>query len=156
MTARHPIRVVGVGSPMGDDALAWEAVRVLKQWRQLPPGIEIYRIEGGQRLLDALDGRGTLILVDAIAAGAKPGTIHRLKWPDERIEALRPGSTHDLRPAEALRLAAILGIVPPRVIVFAMEIESIEPLSGLSSAVTDAMPRMVQCLLEELESCESQ
>jgi hydrogenase maturation protease len=145
-----PIRVVGVGSPLGDDALAWEAVRTLRERQGWRPEIEVYLVEGGQRLLDVLDGRGTLLLVDAVASDAKPGTVHRFAWPDRRIEALRPGSTHDLRPAEALRLAEVLGIAPSRVIVFGMEMENFGPLPGLSQTVMAALPDLVECLIEEL------
>ena len=107
-----PIRIVGVGSPLGDDALAWEVVRNLREQHGLPREIEYHLVEGGQRILDVLDGRGTLLLVDAVVASTRPGTIHRFEWPDDRIASLRPGSTHDLRPAEALRLASVLGIAP--------------------------------------------
>jgi hydrogenase maturation protease len=124
----------------------------LRKRQGLPPEIEVYMVEGGQRILEVLDGRGTLLLVDAIAAGTRPGTIHRFEWPDKRVEALRPGSTHDLRPAEALQLAAALGIAPPRVMVFGMEVESLDPQAGLSPAVTAAVPQLVRCLVEELEA----
>ena len=117
----------------------------------LPPEIEIYLVEGGQRILDVLDGRGTLLLVDAVVAGTRPGTIHRFEWPDSRIDALRPGSTHDLRPAEALRLASALGIAPGRIIVFGMEIESLDPHTGLSQSVMAAVPELVRRLIEELD-----
>lgn len=135
---------------MGDDALAWEVIQQLRERPELPPAIEIYRVEGGQRTLDILDGRGTLLLVDAAAPAARPGTIHRFEWPDARIESLRPGSTHDLRPDEALRLAEALGIAPPRVVVFAMEAECLAPQAGLSPAVSAALPRLVRCLMDEL------
>ncbi len=147
MSWPHPIRLVGVGSPQGDDALAWEVVRNLCA----RPEIEVYLVEGGQRIFDLLDGCGTLVLVDAITAGTRPGTIHRFEWPDNRVETLRPGSTHDLRPGEALRLAAVLGIAPPRVVVFGMEVESLTARTGLSPAVTAALPRLVGCLVAELE-----
>jgi hydrogenase maturation protease len=146
----RPIRVVGVGSQLGDDALAWEVVRDLRD-QELRPGIEFYMVEGGQRILDVLDGRGTLLLVDAVGASTRPGTIHRFEWPDQRVEALRPGSTHDLRPAEALRLAAVLGIAPPRVIVFGIEAETIDPKPGLSQPVKAAAAELVRQLVDELK-----
>jgi len=147
----RPVRVVGVGSPLGDDALAWEVVRKLRAQQNARKEIEVYLVEGGQRILDLLDGRGTLLLVDAVAAGASPGSIHRFHWPDQCIEALRPGSTHDLGPAEALRLAAALGIAPPRVVVFGIEIERIDLEPGLSQSVMAAVPELVRQLVEELE-----
>jgi hydrogenase maturation protease len=151
MSCPHPIRVVGVGSPLGDDALAWEVVQNLRERPELRPDVEVYIVAGGQRILDVLDGRGTLLLVDAVATGARPGTIHRFEWPDGRVEAMRPGSTHDLRPAEALRLAAALQIAPPRVVVFGIEVDNVDPQPGLSPFVIAAVPELVRRLVEELE-----
>jgi hydrogenase maturation protease len=151
MTWPCPIRVVGVGSPLGDDALAWEVVRDLRERQALRPEIEFYMVEGGQRILDVLDGRGTLLLVDAVGTSTRPGAIHRFEWPHQCVEALRPGSTHDLRPAEALRLAAVLGIAPLQVIVFGIEIETIDPHSGLSQSVRAAVPELVRRLVDELK-----
>jgi hydrogenase maturation protease len=111
-------------------------------------------VEGGQRILDVLDGRGTLLLVDAVGASTRPGTIHRFEWPDQRVEALRPGSTHDLQPAEALRLATALGIAPPRVVIFGIEAESIDFQPGLSQSVMAAVPELVRWLVKELEASE--
>lgn len=153
MTDGHlprPIRVIGVGSPHGDDGLGWEVVRHLRDSGQVSPEIELYEVEGGQRLLDLLDGRGSLVLVDAATAGTRPGTIQCFSWPDQRLEALRPGSTHDLRPAEALRLAAALEIVPSHIVVFAVEVESLDLQPGLSPAVKAAVPELVQRLVELL------
>jgi hydrogenase maturation protease len=145
----RPIRIVGVGSPLGDDALAWEVVRNLRQRQGLPSDVEVYMVEGGQRLLDRLDGRGTLFLIDALVAGTRPGTIHRFVWPHPSIEALRPGSTHDLRPAEALRLAEALGIAPPHIVVFGIEVESLAPQAGPNPSVMAAVPELVQRLVQE-------
>ena len=151
MSWPRPICVVGVGSPLGDDAVAWEIVRRLRERPGLPPEIEFSLVEGGQRILDLLDGKGTLVLVDAVAAGVKPGTIQRFDWPDQRVEALRPGSTHDLRPAEALRLASALGIAPPCVVVFGIGIESLDQQPALSRSIMAVVPELVRRLQLELE-----
>ena len=86
----QPVRVVGVGSPHGDDALAWELVRRLESQMEGQTRLEFHVVEGGQRLLDLLDGRGSLLLVDALAPAGAPGTIHRFEWPDPQIDSLRP------------------------------------------------------------------
>jgi hydrogenase maturation protease len=117
----------------------------------LPPGVELHTVEGGYQLLDRFDGCGTLVLVDAISSGAAPGAIQRFEWPDLPIESLRPGSTHDLGAGVALRLAATLGLVPPRVVVWGIEGEQFEPGAGLSPAVAAAVPELVQCILQELD-----
>jgi len=143
MSWPQPIRVVGIGSPCGDDALAWEVVRQLQQ-REWPYGIEFHALQGGQRLLEILDSRGSLVLIDALGPARNPGGIRRFDWPDPRVEILRPGSTHHLRPAEALQLAATLGLLPTRVEIWAIEGECFEPGLGLASKVLAAVPELVQ------------
>jgi hydrogenase maturation protease len=150
-----------VGSPWGDDAVAWEVVRKLQQVspeRQRPEDapVKFHAVEGGQRLLDILDGRGTLLLVDALVGPESPGTIHRLEWPDERLEALHPGTTHHFRPVETLRLAATLGLLPPRVIIWAITGVCFDPQASLSPAVAAAMPELVQRIAAELETIQKQ
>jgi len=145
----YPIRVVGCGSPHGDDAVAWDVIRRLGDVG-LPDGIELHTIEGGHQLLDRLDGQGTLMLIDAISSDAAAGTIHRFDWPELPIDSLRPGSTHDLGPGEALRLAASLNLMPPRVVAWGIEAASFELNAGLSRAVAAAVPELVRRIAEEL------
>lgn len=146
-----PLRVVGVGSPCGDDAVGWEVVRRLRERPDLPRDIELIMVDGGQRLLDVLDGRGTLVLVDAVAAEGEPGTIHCLSWPDDRLETLRPGSTHDVNPAAALQLATTLGLAPPRIVVFGIEVERVDPESKIGPMALRAIGELVPCLVETLK-----
>jgi hydrogenase maturation protease len=150
MSWPRPLRVVGVGSPWGDDAVAWEVVRQVQREKEWGNEIEFHVVDGGQRLLDLLDGCGTLVLVDALASGEVPGTLLRLTWPDARLEALRPGTTHDLRPAEALRLAATLDLLPPQVLILAVARECFSSQPGLSSTVAAAVPDLVEKLLSVL------
>ncbi len=154
MSGPPPVRVLGVGSPWGDDAVAWEVVRQLKQ-KVWGSEIEFRALEGGQQLLDVLDGRGTLLLVDALVTPAAPGTIQRLEWPDPRLEALRPGTTHHLRLAETLQLAATLGLLPPQVVIWAIAAERFDPRAGLSPAVAAAVPGLVQRIVAELEGIQN-
>jgi hydrogenase maturation protease len=145
-----PIRVIACGSPYGDDALAWEVVRRLESQMDGESGVELHVVEGGQRLLDLLDGRGALLLVDALAPAGAPGTIHRFEWPDPRLDRLRPGSTHHLRPAEALQLASTLGLLPPQVVIFGLEVAQVEPATDLSATVAAAMPEFIRRIASEL------
>jgi hydrogenase maturation protease len=147
--SEYPIRVVGCGSPHGDDALGWEIIRLLRH-EDLPAEVELHAAEGGHQILDVIDGQGTLVLVDAMASVTAPGTVHRYVWPDLPVESLRPGTTHHLRPAEALRLAAALGLLPPRVIVWGIEAESFEAQTDLSTAIAIAVPELVRRITEEL------
>jgi hydrogenase maturation protease len=149
-----PVRVVGVGSPNGDDAVGWEVIRCLRLIRPRLPGVEFFEVGGGQCLLDLLDGQGTLILIDGLAGDGPPGTIRRFTWPDSCLDAMVPGSTHALGPAEALRLAAALGLLPPYVVIFCVEIAGFHPEVGVSAIVATAVPEMAQRIEKEL-ACSS-
>jgi hydrogenase maturation protease len=149
MSWPDPIRVVGCGSPRGDDAAGWEAIRLLREHVRSQATIELYTADGGHQILDVLDGQGTFILVDAALSGHAPGTIHRLDWPSDSLETLRLGSTHHVRPAEALQLAATLGLLPPLVIAFGIEAERFDAEKGLSDAVASAVAQLVGRILQE-------
>jgi hydrogenase maturation protease len=148
-----PLRVVGVGSPHGDDAIGLEAIRQLMLNLERRANVELHALDSGQRLLDFLDGAGGLILIDALApASSRPGTIQRLTWPDSRLESLRPGSTHALGVAQALQLASALDQLPTRVVIYAVESFGAEPGAGLSIAASAAIPELLRRVREEVDS----
>jgi hydrogenase maturation protease len=145
-----PVRIIGVGSPHGDDALAWEVVGQLRGLCGELPDVEYHVVGGGQRLLDLLDGEGSVLLIDAIAGANEPGMVQRFDWPDARLDTLQPGSTHGLRPAETLQLAAALGVLPRKVVIFGIQVLGCETGAGLSAAVAAALPQVVQRVASEL------
>jgi hydrogenase maturation protease len=154
MSLPRPVRVVGLGSPAGDDAVGWAAVDDLQKAIR-KEGIEFHRVPGGQGLLDVLDGRGTLIVIDAARGDGSPGTIHRFDEFAGRLDVLRPGTTHGLGAAAALELAATLRLLPPRVVVFGMEAADLSPGAALSPAVTAALPELVRRVAVELNEGEA-
>lgn len=151
MSWPRPVRVIGVGSAFGDDALAWEVVRRLES-ENSGNEVSFHAVAGGHRILDVLDGRGTAILIDALACADNPGMLHRFEWPDERIDKMRPSTTHHVRPAEALQIAATLGILPPRVIVWGVEATRFYPESGLSESVARGLSELIHRLHAELRA----
>jgi hydrogenase maturation protease len=72
-------------------------------------------------------------------ANGTPGTIHRLLWPNARLEKLGTGSSHALGAVEALRLAEALGQLPDQVVIFGIEIAAARPVGELSPRVAAAI-----------------
>ncbi len=141
--------MVGVGSPNGDDVLGLEAIRRLRT-RGL--AVELCEADSGQRLLDFLDASTPTIIVDALKTSAgNPGTIHRLVWPDSRLESLQLISTHALGVAEALKLAEVLGQLPRRLVIFAVEINNATSQILPSVEFEAIMPQLLQRIEEEIE-----
>jgi hydrogenase maturation protease len=115
------LRVVGVGSPHGDDRVGWWLADRLAGGSRA--GVEVVRAATPLDLIDDLDGVGTLIVADAVRGGGGPrGSVVIRRWPDEAdLGAGRDGSTHGLGVVEALSLAVALGRLPGRVILFGIE-----------------------------------
>jgi hydrogenase maturation protease len=140
--------VIGVGSRQGDDAAGLVVAERLAQ-RGLPQETCVTSCERPLDLLPWLARADTVVLVDAVRSGARPGTVHRLRAGD-----LRAGdrlSSHALGVAEVLALAAALGQCRARV-----EIVGIEACAcggdapALTPAVADAVARVADWLGERL------
>ncbi len=156
MTLPRPVRIVGSGSDWGDDALAWEVIAQLRLQVGERPDLELFAVHGIEQILGLLDARGTLIIIDAVLSGAPAGTIHRFDWPDRRLRPRRGGSTHGLDAGTVLDLAAALGVLPARVVVFGLEAQCGEApraeCSQLSGPVRAAVPELVRRIAREVAS----
>lgn len=150
MNLPRPIRIIGVGSPQGDDAVAWRVVEKLQEDVGAVQGVEFYRVDGGQRLLDLLDDRGSAVILDAAETIDAPGSLTRFNWPNDQLAGLRPGTTHDLDIDAALRLAEALKALPQSVVVYAIAAESFDPGDDLSPSLATVVPALAKRLGSEL------
>jgi len=140
------IRIIGIGSPFGDDAAGLEAARQLAA--DPPPDTDVLVADRpGAGLIDLFDGAEGVILIDAARSGAPPGTIHDLDLHTLPSHPLGLISSHDLGVAEAVRLAATLGQLPRRGRVLAIEIAAggsearVDVCAGVRVGVTEAVSR---------------
>ncbi len=143
--------VIGVGNPYRrDDAALREVVRRLR--RRAPGGVRLMEQGGeGTALLEAWEGADLVILVDAVASGAAPGTVHRFDAADGPLPAaLLRGSTHAVGVAEAVELARAMGRLPRRLLVYGIEGEHFSAGVGLSLRVRRAVRGVVAAILQDL------
>ncbi len=145
------IRIIGIGSPFGDDAVGLEVARILAQ--APPPNCEVIIADRpGATLMELLDGADSAILVDAVRSGAPPGVVHELGLDElDRCCAVRLVSSHDLNVVAAVQLARKLGRAPSRGRVIGLEIAPADGprLCVLSGRAREAMSRVV----ERVRSC---
>lgn len=107
------VRVIGVGSPFGDDAVGLHVARRLAQVG-VPPGVEVLeRDRPGLALVDDLRDAELAWIVDAVASDMAPGTL--LPLAPDALALPRAASSHGLGVAESLALARALGRALPRV-----------------------------------------
>jgi len=142
------IRVIGIGSPFGDDTAGMEVVRMLAH--EPPATCELLIVDRpGASLLDLMEDADAAILVDAVRSGARPGTLHPLSF-DELIRwTAHLVSSHELGVAASIQLARPLGRAPARGGLLGVEISPVPsriPCPPLTRAVQRAVKRALSRL----------
>jgi hydrogenase maturation protease len=141
--------VIGVGNAFrGDDAVG---LAVAEGVRARAPELDVLVCEQEPvQVLDAWAGADLAIVVDAVASGADPGTVHRLDATAAPLPAVVfRGSTHAFGLAEVVELARALGRLPGRLLVYGIEGRAFDAGDELTPAVADAVAPLVEELLEE-------
>lgn len=117
MMLNAPIDVVGVGSPYGIDQLGW---RVIDCLGEQDCDVSLYKVSNPiPELLPICGESNNIIVVDAMAGNAQPGTFyfdHYSRWREPAL----PSSTHGFGLAQALALAKSLNCLPEQTYVCGM------------------------------------
>jgi len=144
--AMTTVRVIGVGSPHGDDWLGWELAERLRASDALAEWHEQIEISlhdrPGAALLQAWRGTGLVILLDSVRSGAAPGKVHRFDTAQLTAQP-RSLATGGFGVAEAVQLAVALDALPEAVQFFGIEIDPTNNEMRLSDAVHEALPELV-------------
>ncbi|HEX9780514.1 MAG TPA: hydrogenase maturation protease [bacterium] len=149
------VLVVGMGNTLrGDDAAGVLAARRIRS--AALPGVEILEAGGAlTELLDAWAAHEHVVLIDAVASGARPGTIHRLAVSEGPVPAeLRQHSTHGMGVADAIELARAMRRLPARVMVYGIEGDCFDPGAPVTPAVRRASAKVAGRILRDL-ACPS-
>ena len=145
--------VIGIGNAdRGDDALGLVVARRLRA-RGLD-GVVVLEHDGeATDLIERLRGADAAILVDAALSGGEPGRVHRFDVAARILPAgLFACSTHGFGPAEGIELARVLGQLPRRCVVYAVEGRAYDLGGPLSPRVSAAVPEVERRVLRELEA----
>jgi hydrogenase maturation protease len=101
-------------------------------------------------LMDAWRDADTVLLVDAMVTGARPGVLMRFDASDAPLPAAAGrSSTHDLGLADAIELARALRRLPRQVIVYGIEADDFTPGAPLSCGVLAGVERAARTVAEE-------
>jgi len=143
--------VAGVGNVLlRDEGVGVRVVEALRG-TPLPEGVELMEVGTALEALLALpEGVEKLVVVDAMRAGFKPGTVLRLK-----IEDLRPlrakVSLHEAGLPEILGLLWLSGRGPREVVVLGVEAKEVGFGEGLSPEVEARLPEIMAKVMEEVQ-----
>jgi hydrogenase maturation protease len=139
------VLIVGYGNPLrSDDGIGWHAARLLATDPRLDGARVLARHQLAPELAEDVSRASLVVLVDA-AADADPGSISV-----RRIGSPSPTPitwSHHLTPETLAGLAdALYGAVPPIVLV-SVAAESFAEGDGLSSALKQALPDVVEVIV---------
>lgn len=145
--------VIGCGNLLrGDDAFGPIVVRHL--WDRGVPE-HVLLVDGGTAGMDVafkMDGARRVVIVDAAATGAAPGTV--FKVPAEELEQLPPLAglhSHQFRWDHALAFARwLLGErYPTQITVLLVEVASCEPGAELTAPVAGALDLVADLVVQQ-------
>ena len=133
--------VIGIGHRLRqDDAVGPMVIdRLLSM--HADTAIDVLELSGeGAALIEAWDGRGTVVVVDAMRSGRPPGTVVTLDAVAEPCPAeVFRQSSHQFGLAAAIETARVLGRLPRKLIVVGIEGEQFGFGEGLTPAVANAL-----------------
>jgi hydrogenase maturation protease len=147
------IVVLGLGNILlGDDAVGVHVVRQLTT-DPSPDAARANIVDGGTLGLDLLplvDEARALLLIDAVELGAPPGTVVVLRGEDLHARLDRATTAHQAGLGDLVAAARLIGTLPERTSLVAVQPASVAVGLELSAAVAEALPDAVRLAREEI------
>ncbi|MBI5561423.1 MAG: HyaD/HybD family hydrogenase maturation endopeptidase [Deltaproteobacteria bacterium] len=144
--------MLGIGNILRrDEGIGVRALEAFQAAFILPNGVKC--VDGGVaglNLLPVIAGFDRLIIIDALATGAPPGTISRLAWADVKDAPGLGGSAHRIGIKELLALAEFEGSCPAAIIIGTPPAD-ISPGERMTDLIEGAVPAIVEAIRRELE-----
>lgn len=145
--------ILALGNPLrGDDGVGTAVYQQLAETAVFAPNITL--LDGGTPGLETaliFQGYERVIVIDAADMGCVPGTWKRFHFSEALLasNANLQGTLHDAGFAEAVTLAQALGILPPEIILYGIQPESLEWTIGLSRHTQQAIPAICEQIVNE-------
>ena len=146
------LRILGIGSPSGDDQAGWLTVdALLAEGVHTEGEVIIDKLDRpGAQLIGLLGGAARVILIDAMQSQDAVGRMRHFgveDWP-----AYRHGlSSHGLGVLDALALARELGSLPPQIDLYGIEIGTANPGEAASQPIHAAARQLARTIAAHLK-----
>jgi len=144
------IVIVGVGNLLlKDEGIGIHIARALQQI-DIPQDIKI--IDGGTSpdLPYYFKNIDKLIIIDAVKAKSKPGTVYRFHPHDVNIESNETVSVHDFGLEQSLKTMKLMRNEPKEIIIIGIEPKEIDWGAELSAELQQKVPEIVNIILKEM------
>jgi hydrogenase maturation protease len=147
----RPTVVLGLGNAiMGDDGAGLVALEELRALQFKPEVRFVYGGVWGLALLADIETAGSLLLLDAVHAGAQPGAVVVLEGEAIPRFLSMKISPHQVDVRELLALAELRDALPQRLALVGVQIAQADLSTDLSPEVLAAIPAMRERALDLL------
>ena len=155
------ILVLGLGNMLLKDEGIGVHVAQKLQEQNLPDNVEV--IDGGTAGLDILlsqKGLDKLVVIDAMRAGRKPGTIYKARFKGKQrgqLTKIFAGqkdskvSLHQVGLIDALAAAEKINCVPKEIVIIGVEPGKVDCGLELTEQVKRMVPEIIKKVLEEIK-----
>lgn len=146
------ITLLGLGSIlMQDEGVGIHAVKHIREHYETP-GLEI--VDGGTSgldLLDYIENRDRLLVVDAVKFGKEPGYIGVLR--NEEIPAIfgAKASLHHLGLMDVLATAQLLDIAPQDICLIGIQPQTLSLGLELTDLIQEKLEVLVELIISQLQ-----
>jgi len=156
MTKVQDILILGIGNLLlKDEGVGVHVVDKLKQM-SLPDNVEV--LDGGTAGLDLvefIEGRKKVIVIDAVNAGGKPGTIYRLTEENLDIKPKAISSFHEIDFLDAIYMSEVTNSKPEEIVIIGIEPKDMSGGIELSAEIEERIPLIINTVLKELNENKS-
>ena len=128
---------------MGDDGVGVHVINLLKK-EKLPEYVEV--VDGGTNglnLLNFIEGKDIVIIIDSIDLKKTPGEIIILKNEEIKKYFRLKCSVHDIGLVDLLDTATLLNILPKSIILVGVQPDKISLQTELSETVRKSVPKII-------------
>lgn len=146
--AARIVRIFALGSPHGDDRVAWDAADRLSQDPLIQP--LVHKLATPWDLVELLTPDCSVIVIDACRGSDSPGAVLCVTQSDLAASPVARQSTHGGSLLGALELARSLQRTIRELVAFAVTIESCEPGAEMSESAHAAVDDVVRKVLVQL------
>lgn len=151
----NKIKILGIGSPFGDDRVGWAVIEILQQnpdiMSYIPKLVHLEKLDRPSTgLLETMQDAKIVILIDAIKTGAHLGTLHQFENPQFKNKP-KILSTHGMGVMETLQLGAALNELPQQVTLYGIEIGEITDENCISASIQAAAITLTKIIASKLQ-----
>jgi hydrogenase maturation protease len=130
-------------------------VHVVERLQTAPLPDEVELLDGGTAGLDLLavvEGRHSVIVIDAVDGDMPPGTMYRFTPDQIETTTVRLDSLHQFGLLETLRMAELIGGAPESTVIIGVQPETIGWGEALTGTIEGALPRIIKQVRQEIDA----